>query len=56
MEICSTLFVVFLVLKLVGVITWSWWLVTMPIWLPLLIALTILAIVFIFGLISDLTL
>lgn len=26
------LFVVFLVLKLTKTITWSWWLVTLPIW------------------------
>jgi len=29
----SLLFVVFLVLKLVGVITWSWWWVTSPLWI-----------------------
>lgn len=28
----QVLFLVFLVLKLTGVITWSWWLVTMPLW------------------------
>ena len=27
-----TLFIVFLVLKLTGVITCSWWFVTMPLW------------------------
>lgn len=30
--IFSVLFVVFLVLKLTGVIAWSWWWVTAPIW------------------------
>lgn len=30
------LFLVFLVLKLTEVITWSWWAVTAPLWLPLL--------------------
>lgn len=29
----TVLFVVFLVLKLVGVIAWSWWWVTAPLWL-----------------------
>jgi hypothetical protein len=29
------LFVVFLVLKLCGVIAWSWWWVTAPLWIPL---------------------
>ena len=28
----SLLFIVFLVLKLTGVITWSWWWVTAPLW------------------------
>ena len=28
--ILFTLFIVFLILKLVGVITWSWWLVCLP--------------------------
>lgn len=27
------LFIVFLVLKLVGVIDWSWWWVTSPLWI-----------------------
>ena len=29
------LFIVFLVLKLCGVIGWSWWWVTSPLWIPL---------------------
>lgn len=33
-----TLFAVFLVLKLMGVIAWSWWWITAPIWIPFLIA------------------
>lgn len=28
----STLFIVFLILKLCGVIDWSWWWVTAPLW------------------------
>lgn len=27
------LFIIFLILKLTGTITWSWWLVTLPIWI-----------------------
>ena len=38
------LFVVFLVLKLTGVIAWSWWWVTAPLWGPLAILLLIAAI------------
>lgn len=32
-------FLVFLVLKLFGVITWSWWWVTSPLWIPALFVL-----------------
>lgn len=35
----STLFVIFLVLKLTGLIAWSWWWVTSPIWIPVSLAL-----------------
>ena len=31
------LFLVFLVLKLCGVITWSWWWVCAPLWIPVAI-------------------
>lgn len=34
MGICSALLVAFVILKLVGVITWSWWWVLSPLWLP----------------------
>ena len=32
------LFVVFLVLKLTGVIAWSWWWVPAPLWIPVTVA------------------
>lgn len=35
------LFVVFLVLKLTKVISWSWWWITAPLWVPVAIGLTI---------------
>ena len=38
------LFIVFLVLKLTKVISWSWWLVTAPLWIPFGIALVIMII------------
>lgn len=47
----SVLFIVFLVLKLTNVITWSWWWVTAPLWMPLGLGLAILALV---GLITGL--
>lgn len=37
--------IVFIVLKLTNVITWSWWWVLAPIWLPLTIALVVAAII-----------
>lgn len=38
---------VFIVLKLTGVISWSWWWVLSPIWIGFGIALVILLIVFV---------
>lgn len=35
----SVLFLVFLVLKLTNVIDWSWWWVTAPLWIPVIIFL-----------------
>ena len=40
----NLLFLVFLVLKLTNVITWSWWWVTAPLWLPLAIVVVCLVI------------
>lgn len=41
-------FIVFLTLKLAGVISWSWWWVTSPLWI--MAAFTILLTVLFFGL------
>ena len=35
--LCDVLTVVFVVLKLIGVIDWSWWWVLAPIWIPVFI-------------------
>lgn len=40
------LFCIFLVLKLTGVITWSWWWVTSPLWLPFAFIVGIAFIIF----------
>lgn len=40
------LFLVFLILKLTGVIAWSWWWVTAPLWIPPLAVISILTVVF----------
>ena len=40
----TVLFLVFLVLKLTNYIDWSWWWVTSPLWIPIVIILGVLAI------------
>ena len=40
----SIVFIVFLILKLVGVIDWSWWWVTSPIWISAILSIIILAV------------
>ena len=37
MGVTGVLGIVFVVLKLAGVIAWSWWWVTAPYWVPILI-------------------
>jgi hypothetical protein len=37
----TALFILFLTLKLIGTIDWSWWWVTAPLWIPLAMAGTI---------------
>lgn len=39
---CGLLAIVFIVLKLTGVITWSWLWVLAPIWIPIAVVLVIL--------------
>ncbi|ROT10469.1 hypothetical protein ED388_04605 [Muribaculaceae bacterium Isolate-007 (NCI)] len=41
------LFIVFLVLKLTKVLTWSWWWITSPLWIP--VALGLITLVFVMG-------
>lgn len=40
MSLFTILFIVFLVLKLTGSITWSWWWVIAPLWIPALITIS----------------
>lgn len=44
----TVLFIVFLILKLCGTITWSWWWVTAPLWIPAGITLILIALVAMF--------
>ena len=41
----TTLFIVFLILKLTGTIDWSWWWVTSPLWIPVALGIVILGVV-----------
>ena len=47
----GAVFIVFLVLKLMSVIDWSWWWVTAPLWIPLALFLGIVGIVLVVALI-----
>jgi membrane protein YdbS with pleckstrin-like domain len=47
----SLLGIAFVVLKLCGVITWSWWWVTAPFWGPIALVLSILLVTAIIGLV-----
>ena len=42
---CGLLAILFIGLKLTGHIAWSWWWVLSPLWIPLGLALVILAVV-----------
>jgi hypothetical protein len=42
MSFCGVLFLIFFVLKLAKVITWSWWWVTAPLWMPTAIVLALI--------------
>ena len=50
--IASILSIVFVVLKLTNVISWSWWWVLSPLWIPLGLIAILFVIVFIFLLIK----
>jgi len=50
---CGILTIVFIVLKLVGTISWSWWWILSPIWIPWMIVLAILLVVgIVYGILS----
>lgn len=40
----TLLLLLFIALKLTGVITWSWWWVLSPFWIPLVLALVVFAV------------
>ena len=45
---CGALFLIFLVLKLLKIIDWSWWWVTAPLWIPTCLVLGGLILYFLF--------
>ena len=49
----TTVFIVFLILKLCGFINWSWWWVLSPVWVPLSIFIFGVCVVLIFDLIKS---
>lgn len=52
---CGLLTIVFIVLKLLGKITWSWWWVLAPSWIPLAIVLVIFLAILLFYAIAYVT-
>ena len=50
----SVLFIVFLVLKLTNHIDWSWWWVTSPLWIPVVIVVSVFLIGILFAWIDSL--
>lgn len=51
LSLTTILFLIFLVLKLTGYITWSWWWVTAPLWMPAAAGIGIILFVLVFMLI-----
>lgn len=49
-SLTTLLFVVFLILKLCGVIAWSWWWVFSPLWIPIGLIILVLLTLGILGL------
>lgn len=45
-NVVGLLGVAFVVLKLTGVIAWSWWWVLAPFWVPVAVAVVVLVVVF----------
>lgn len=48
----TLLSILFIGLKLGGVIDWSWWWVLAPTWMPLAIALLLIVVVFLLGVVA----
>lgn len=53
LNFADVLLLIFITLKLLGIINWSWWWVLSPIWIPLAIIVVLVAIYFIVAAITD---
>ena len=43
----EALMLVFIVLKLCGVINWSWWIILIPLWVPIALIILVFALIII---------
>lgn len=48
LNLCDVLCIIFIVLKIVGVINWSWWWVVSPLWINLALVVLIYVGLFIY--------
>lgn len=53
LNFADVLLLIFITLKLLGIINWSWWWVLSPIWIPLAIIVVLVIIYFIVAAIID---
>lgn len=43
-EVMTAMLVIFVVLKIAGVVDWPWWAVLLPLWLPMAVGLFFIAV------------
>lgn len=48
LQIILTVFIVFVTLKLIGIISWSWWIISLPILAPIVISILLIVFTYIF--------
>ena len=53
LNILGVVEIVFIILKLLGIINWSWWIVLIPLWIDLGITLLIILVIIIVAIIMD---
>jgi hypothetical protein len=50
---CGLLTTLFIALKLTNVITWSWWWILAPMWIPIILFILCLIIIFCVGIVKS---